>query len=103
MPSDHRRAPRHPWVADAEVTETASRTRSRAQSRDLSIGGCSITVLNPSLEGTEVGITISHGKSTFTAVGTVVSVVPNMGMDVAFKTIEPTQSAVLQEWLTGLG
>jgi len=103
MPSDHRRAPRHPWVADAEVTETASRTRIRAQTRDLSIGGCFITVLNPSLEGTEVGITISHGKSTFTAVGTVVSVVPNMGMDVAFKTIEPTQSAVSQEWLTGLG
>jgi hypothetical protein len=24
-------------------------------------------------------------------------------MDVAFKTIEPTQSAVLQEWLAGLG
>jgi hypothetical protein len=55
------------------------------------------------LEGAEVGITISHGRTTFTAVGTVVSVVPNMGMDVAFKTIEPTQSAVLQEWLAGLG
>jgi len=53
MRSDRNRAPRYPWVADAEVTETASRTRIRAQTRDLSIGGCFITVLNPSLEGTE--------------------------------------------------
>ena len=97
------RATRYPWVADAEVTETASGTRIRAQTRDLSIGGCFITALNPSLEGTEVGITISHGRTTFTAVGTVVAVVPNMGMDLAFKTMEPTQSAVLQEWLAGLG
>ena len=103
MRSDRRRAPRYPWVADAEVTETSFRTRLRAQTRDLSIGGCFVNLHNPSLEGAEVGITISRGKTTFTALGTVVSVVPNMGMDVAFKTIEPTQSAVLQEWLAGLG
>jgi hypothetical protein len=103
MRSDRRRAPRYPWIADAEVTETAFRTRLRAQTRDLSIGGCFINLLNPSLEGTEVGIRIAHGKTTFTALGTVVAVIPNMGMDVAFKTMEPTQSAVLQEWLADLG
>jgi len=103
MRSDRRRAPRHPWVADAEVTETSFRTRLRAQTRDLSIGGCFVNLLTPSLEGAEVGITISHGRTTFTALGTVVAVVPNMGMEVAFKTVEPTQSAVLQEWLAGLG
>jgi hypothetical protein len=67
------------------------------------IGGCFVNLHNPSLEGAEVAVTIAHGKTTFTALGTVVAVVPNMGMDVAFKTIEPTQSAVLQEWLAGLG
>src|ERR1700758_5731885 len=103
MRSDRRRAPRYPWIADAEVTETAFRTRLRAQTRDLSIGGCFVNLHNPSLEGAEVGITISHGRTTFTALGTVVSVVPNMGMDVAFKPIEPTQSAVLHEGLAGLG
>jgi hypothetical protein len=103
MHSDRRRAPRYPWIADAEVTETAFRTRLRAQTRDLSIGGCFVNLLNPSLEGAEVAVTISHGKATFTALGTVVFVVPNMGMDVAFKTMEPTQSAVLQDWLAGLG
>jgi len=103
MRSDRRRAPRYPWIADAEVTETAFRTRLRAQTRDLSIGGCFVNLHNPSLEGAEVGITISHGRTTFTAVGTVVSVVPNMGMDVAFRTVEPSQSAVLREWLAKLG
>jgi PilZ domain len=103
MRSDRRRGPRYPWVADAEVTETAFRTRIRAQTRDLSIGGCFVNLHNPLLEGAEVGIRISRGGTTFTALGTVVSVIPNMGMDVAFKTIEPTQSAVLQEWLAGLG
>jgi hypothetical protein len=103
MRSDRRRAPRYLLIADAEVTETAFRTRLRAQIRDLSIGGCFVNLHNPSLEGAEVGITISHGKTTFTAVGTVVSVVPNMGMDVAFRTVEPSQSAVLREWLAKLG
>jgi len=102
MHSERRRASRYPWVADAEVIETAFKTRHRAQTRDLSIGGCFVTMLNPSLEGAEVGIKISHGRTTFTALGTVVFVVPNMGMDVAFRTVEPTQSAVLQKWLAEL-
>ena len=38
-----------------------------------------------------------------TALGTVVFVVPNMGMEVAFRTVESTQSAVLQKWLAELG
>ena len=103
MHPERRRAPRYPWVADAEVTEPAFKTRLGAQTRNLSAGGCFVTMLNPSLEGAEVGIKISHGRTTFTALGAVVFVVPNMGMDVAFRTIEPTQSAVLQQWLAGLG
>lgn len=57
---------------------------------------------DPSPEGTEIRVRISHASTTFTARGSVVFVFPNMGMGVAFKSVEDNQLAVLQEWLSKL-
>ena len=59
-------------------------------------------MLNASPEGTEVRVRISHAGTTFTALGKVASVLCNMGMGVAFRSVEEDQQAVLQEWLSQL-
>jgi PilZ domain len=102
MASERRRAPRYPFIADAEVTEILSDTRLQARTSDLSIGGCFLDMLNPSPEGTEIRVRISHGSTTFAALGSVAFVLPNMGMGVVFRSIGDDQLVVLQEWLSKL-
>ena len=102
MDSERRRAPRYRFIADAEITETASDTKLHGRTSDLSIGGCFLDMLNPSPKSTEIRVTISHAGDVFTALGRVAFVIPNMGMGVAFTTVEGNQVTVLQKWLLGL-
>jgi hypothetical protein len=102
MDSERRRAPRYPFIADAEVIEIASDTKLSAKTGDVSIGGCFLDMLNPSPEGTEIQVKISHGNTTFTARGRVVFIFPNMGMGVVFTRVEDDQLPALQKWLAEL-
>jgi len=100
MDSERRNAPRYHITADAEVIELPSNTKRRARTSDLSSGGCFLDMMSPSAEGTEVVVRIFHEKTTFTAAGTVVFVMPHMGMGVVFTSIEEDQLLVLQKWLS---
>jgi c-di-GMP-binding flagellar brake protein YcgR len=102
MESERRRHPRFPIIADAEVTEIATETKLSAKTSDLSAGGCFLDMLNPSPEGTEIAVRISHGDSTFSARGKVVFVFPNMGMGVMFTDVPASQQSILQKWLEEL-
>ncbi len=102
MDFDRRQARRYQFIADAEVTETMTDTKLRCRTGDLSISGCFLDMLNPSPEDTAIQIRISQGDSTFSALGRVVFVLSNMGMGVAFTSVEPSQLAVLQKWLAEL-
>jgi hypothetical protein len=102
MDSERRRAPRYPFIADAEVIEIASDTKLSAKTSDVSIGGCFLDMLNPSPEGSEIQVRISHAGTTFTALGRVVFIFPNMGMGVVFTRVEDNQLAALQKWLSEL-
>jgi len=102
MDSERRRAPRFPIIADAEITEIASETKLSARTSDLSVGGCFLDMLNPSPEGTEIAVRISHADATFTARGRVVFLFPNMGMGVMFTSVPASQQAVLEKWLEEL-
>lgn len=102
MDSERRHAPRYPFIADAEVTELSSDTKLVAKTSDLSIRGCFLDMLNPSPQGTEVRVTISHEGATFTALGNVVFILPNMGMGVVFTKVEHPQQAILQKWIASL-
>jgi c-di-GMP-binding flagellar brake protein YcgR len=102
MDSERRRAPRYPIIADAEITEIASETKLSARTSDLSVGGCFLDMLNPSPEGTEIAVRISHADTTFTARGKVVFLFPNMGMGVMFTSVPASQQAVLEKWLEDL-
>jgi c-di-GMP-binding flagellar brake protein YcgR len=102
MDSERRRSPRYPLIADAEVTEIASGTKLSAKTSDLSAGGCFLDMLNPSPEGTEIVVRISHADSAFTARGRAVFLFPNMGMGVMFTNVPDSQQAILQKWLADL-
>jgi hypothetical protein len=102
MDSERRHAPRYPFIADAHVIEISSDTKLVAKTSDLSIRGCFLDMLNPSPKGTDVRVTISHERATFTALGTVVFILQNMGMGVVFTSVEPDQQAILQKWIASL-
>jgi PilZ domain len=99
MDSERRRSPRYRFIADVEIIDAVSDAQLKARTTDLSIGGCFLDMLNPSPKGTELRVTISHAGSTFTAVGRVAFVVPNMGMGVAFTNVDGNQFGILQKWL----
>jgi hypothetical protein len=99
MDSERRHAPRYPFIAEAEVTEISSDTKLVAKTSDVSIRGCFLDMLNPSPQGTDVRVTVSHKGATFTALGSVVFVLPNMGMGVVFTSIDPDQQPILQRWI----
>ncbi len=80
MDSERRQAPRYPFIAEAVVTEISSDTKLIAKTGDLSIGGCFLDMLNPTPQGTQVRVRISHDGATFTALGSVAFILPNMGM-----------------------
>jgi hypothetical protein len=102
MESEHRHAPRYPFIAEAEVTEISSDTKLIARTSDLSIAGAFLDMLNPSPEGTDVRVRITHKSTTFTTLAKVVFVLPNMGMGVVFRSVEDDQLAILQEWISEL-
>jgi len=66
------------------------------------MGGCFLDMLNPSPEGTEILVTVHHASASFTAIGRVVFVFPNVGMGVVFTDVEEDQLAVLRKWLADL-
>ena len=96
---DRRRFPRHRFVADTEITEIASNKRLGGRTSDLSMGGCFLDMVNPSPEGTEIRVTVHHASASFTALGRVVFVFPNVGMGVVFTNVEEDQLAILRKWL----
>ena len=102
MSSERRRAPRFQFIADAEVAEIESGMKFKVKTGDLSLGGCFLDMLNPSPEGTEIRVVIFRANTTFTALGRVVFVFPNLGMGVVFTGVEANQLAALQEWLAEL-
>jgi hypothetical protein len=102
MKSENRHAPRYPFIAEVEVTEISSDTKLIAKTSDLSISGCFLDMMNPSTEGTDVRIRISHKSTTFTTLGRVAFVLPNMGMGVVFRSVADDQLAILQEWISEL-
>lgn len=99
MDPDRRHAPRHHFIAEAEVTDTLSEAKLKGRISDLSNSGCFVDMLNPSPVGTLIRITISHDGMTFTATGKVAFILQSMGMGIIFTQIDPGQLPTLQKWL----
>src|SRR5258707_3797769 len=102
MDSERRRSARYRFIADTEITEIASNTRLGGRTSDLSMGGCLLDMVNPSPEGTEIRVTVHHASASFTALGRMAFVFPNVGVGVVFTNVEEVQLTVLRKWLPEL-
>jgi hypothetical protein len=102
MGLERRRTPRYQFIAQTEIVEIESGAKFKAQTGDLSIGGCFLDMLAPLPQDSLIQLTISHAKGKFTALGRIVFVFPQLGMGVIFTDIEPAQHAVLEQWVAEL-
>jgi hypothetical protein len=95
----HRRGARHRFATAIEVTDVLSEKQVVARTRDLSLFGCFAQTATPFPPGTSVGLIIRHGAAKILAHGRIAYVRDGEGMGIAFSKIEPSDQAVLDQWL----
>jgi hypothetical protein len=100
METEHRRSPRVPFVAAAEVIELDSEVRLRARTCDLSQHGCYLDMINPLPAGTTVKIQIAQGEQTFDAFAGVVYSQTPLGMGVEFRELPSDRRLLLEQWVS---
>ncbi len=100
---DRREVPRYSFIASAEEVDIVSNTRLTSRVSEISVKGCYLDTLNPFPEGTEIRLGIDHAGETFSTLGKVIYVLPNMGMGVAFTGLEEPQKQLLLKWIGGAG
>lgn len=99
MGQERRRTPRFPFVAAAEVVDTAGGVRIVARVSELSLYGCYIDMTNPLPQGASVLVKIDSGGRHLEASGKVVYSVPHLGIGVSFHEVSIQSLIVLKEWL----
>jgi hypothetical protein len=90
---------RHPFVAQAEVTELRTGARIVAQTTELSSSGCYMGAADPFAEGSRVKVKLIKEGQEFETGAVVLRVHAEFGMGVAFDELNPAQQAILDRWL----
>ena len=99
MPTERRRAPRHPFIARAEIIDEKENARTSSRVSDLSVHGCYVEMMNPFPEGTSVVIEIYTETESLEAHGTVARIEPKRGMGLMFDELPPYFAGVLNKWV----
>jgi PilZ domain len=97
--TEQRKAARFPFVASAEVSETASSTRVNARVTEISLHGCYLDMINPLPVGTTVFVKMAAQGELFEASATIVYSHSHLGVGLAFGEVSPQFLATLQKWL----
>lgn len=97
--TDRRTFHRHPFVAQAEVTELRTGARIAAQTTELSPSGCYLGAADPFAEGAKVHVKLTKDGHAFETGAIVLRVHAEFGMGVAFDELNPAQQAILDRWL----
>ncbi|MGC1185803.1 MAG: PilZ domain-containing protein [Candidatus Acidiferrales bacterium] len=97
---DERRChPRHAMVAAIELIDLPTGLRARANTSDMSLGGCYVNTLNPFRLGTTLGVKIEHAGGTIEMEANVCSRFDGSGMGLAFQNVTANQTAMLSDWM----
>jgi hypothetical protein len=96
---ERRRHPREALVAASELIDLPTGLKARANTSDVSLGGCYVNTLNPFRLGTTLGLKIEHGGRMLEAEATVCTRFEGSGMGLAFRNITGEQLAILVQWL----
>ena len=100
-PDQRHRALRKPFVTAIVITDVASERQISSHTSDLSIHGCFVSTPTPCKPGVNVRITIVHAGAKVVAFGHVIYSRAD-GMGISFTKIEPSDQAVLEQWMTHL-
>jgi hypothetical protein len=99
LASERRRAPRYPFVANAEVIEVSSGVQMFVRVTELSLYGCYLDMAQPLPSGSLVFVKIFTGTDFFEAEAAVVYSQPNLGVGLAFLDVNPHFLPTLKKWL----
>lgn len=99
MEQDRRRAPRYPFIANAELIEEDSKAHMQTRVSEISLYGCYLDMVNPLPPGTLLSIKIFCDDGFFESKATVVYSHPNFGMGLMFRDVQPFFLATLKKWI----
>jgi len=99
MESERRRSVRYPFLAAAELTESASGSRLEVSTSNLGPNGCYLDTITPLPQAMVLNIQITYQGKVFAAGGVVAHSHPNMGMGVKFIALESGCASLLETWL----
>jgi hypothetical protein len=95
-----RRTPRYPFAVDIEVTDIQSDVQIRGRTNTLSSFGCGVDAGQLLSQGTRVRIKLSHKGTEVRALARIVYSSSDLGMGLAFTTVERQDAVVLEWWMT---
>jgi len=94
-----RRTPRYSLAVEIEMTDIQSQTQIRARTKMLSVFGCGIDTVKLFPQGTNVRIKLSHQGKEVRALARVIYSSSDLGMGVAFTSVEREDERVLEWWI----
>jgi hypothetical protein len=97
--TERRTVTRHPFVAEAIVIDSQSKSRLQARCSDLSLQGCYVDTMNPLPYGSVTRVELRTVRGVLEAVATVNSSHVGMGMGLCFQNLTPGQTATLVDWI----
>jgi hypothetical protein len=93
---------RYTWSISVLLTDVLSGTEIGGQTHDLSLFGCGVTAPHLFPKGTRVRIKLCHKDAYVTGFARVVYANPQLGMGLAFTTIEGADKRILDGWIADL-
>jgi hypothetical protein len=99
MEPDRRSAPRHEFIAHAELSDEGRSVRLKARVSDLCLGGCYLDMIHPLPAGTNIVLDVSADSGCFQAQGKIVYSLPALGAGVAFLNPSPDLIAQIERSL----
>jgi hypothetical protein len=97
-----RRTPRYSLVVDIEMTDMQLEIQIKARTKMLSMFGCGVDTLKLFPQGTSVRINLSFQGAEVRALGRVVYSRSDLGMGIAFTSVEQEDKRILEWWIAEL-
>jgi PilZ domain len=94
-----RRTPRYPLAVDIDVTDIQSGIQIRGRTNTLSLFGCGVDASELLSQGASVRIKMSYEGTDVKALARVIYSRSDLGMGLAFTTVEPLDKAMLEWWI----
>jgi PilZ domain len=99
---ESRRTSRRRLAVNVAVTDVQSGVEIVGRTEDLSLHGCGVSTETPFPAGTMVMLNVAHGTAKITAFGKVIYDRQDIGMGIAFTSMETGDQKLIETWLAEL-